>query len=563
MTVSDQVLEVLHEHGVRHLFGIPGDAINDITDAVRRNERVKFIQVRHEEAGAFAASAQAKLTGRLSACLGTAGPGAVHLLNGLYDAKLDHAPLIAITGQVETGSIGTSYHQEVRLERLFSDVAVYSQTVVTPRQIPDVVFEACHAAVAKRGVAHISIPADLSGQRLQSSRPVGTSTIVPRRSCPPDEDLRTAAELIDASKNVVVLAGIGCRDAREQLLAFAEKIGAPIVRSLRAKEVIDDGHPLCVGGLGLLGGTPAVRAIKSCDLLVMAGTDFPYRDFYPDDATIVQIDVDPTQIGKRCRVDVPLAGHAGPTLNRLAELCEPKAKPAFRDDMQQHMRKWLRAQDELESAVDVPIKPARAIADLGRAAPDNCIFTCDTGTATAWTARHLRLRETQRYTLSGGLASMGYALPAAIGAKLAYPEAPVAAIAGDGGFAMLMADFLTAVRYKLPIVVVVLNNDKLAFISMEQNARGLPEYGTDLTNPNFAEIALACGGRGFRVEEPDELEPALAAAFASDQPTVIDVIVDPDELVVPPTLSLSDAANYGLAKIREKFAREEPHASVV
>jgi thiamine pyrophosphate-dependent acetolactate synthase large subunit-like protein len=562
MTVSDQIIEILHEHGVRHLFGIPGDAINDVTDSLRRTDKLEFIQVRHEEAGAFAASAQAKLTGNLAACLGTAGPGAVHLLNGLYDAKLDHAPLIAITGQVETGSIGTSYHQEVRLERLFSDVAVYSQTVVTPRQIPDVVVEACHAAIARRGVAHISVPADLSGQHVRTSPFRSMGPIRPRPAGPPEEELRTAAELIDDSSKIGVLAGIGCRGAVDELIAFADKIGAPIARSLRAKEIIDDGHPMCVGGLGMLGGSPALKTMQDCDLLIMVGTDFPYRDFYPEDATVIQIDVDPTQIGKRHRVDVPLAGHARPTLKRLTELCAPATDTSFLQSMQVRMVKWLKAQEKVENSADAPIEPARAIVELGRAAPADCIFTCDTGTATAWTARHLRLRDQQRYTLSGGLASMGYALPAAIGAQLAYPDARVAAITGDGGISILMAELLTAVRYRLPIVVVVLNNAKLAFISMEQEAAGLPEYGTTLTNPNFADIASACGGKGFRVERPEDLESAFTEAFACDRLAVIDVVVDPDALIVPPKVTLGDAAKFGLAKVRETFTSDEAVARI-
>lgn len=554
MTVSDLLLDVLQAHDVRCLFGIPGDAINDITDALRRRDDIRFVQVRHEEAGAFAASAQAKLTGELAACLGTAGPGAIHLLNGLYDAKLDHAPVVAITGQVETGSIGTSYHQEVRLERLFADVAVYSQTVVTERQLPDVFLEACHAAIARRGVAHIALPADLSGRKVNRSDRHVTEFEQPTPCEPSADALSAAVELIDAAERIAILAGIGCRHAVDELSAFSDKICAPIIRSLRAKEVIDDNDPRCVGGLGLLGGSPAVDVIQACDLLILAGTDFPYRDFFPRDAKVIQIDVDPTQIGKRRHVDMALVGHARPTLARLTELCRESKDRRFLERSQEQMKSWLYDQSGVEVADDQPIKASRVVAELGKLAPANAIFCCDTGTATAWTARHLRLRRGQRYTLSGGLATMGFALPAAIGAQLAYPDARVFAIAGDGGFTMLMADFLTAVRYDLPIVVVVLNNSKLAFITMEQEARGLPDYGTDLTNPQFANFAIACGGIGYRIDEPDLVEPVLAEAIASNRPAVVDVIVDPDQLVMPPRLTVGDAANYGLAKVREAFA---------
>lgn len=551
MTVSDLLLDVLQAHGVRQVFGIPGDAINDIMDSLRRRDDLRFIQVRHEEAGAFAASAQAKLTNRLSACLGTAGPGAIHLLNGLYDAKLDHAPVLAITGQVETGSIGTSYHQEVRLERLFADVASYSQTVVTEEQLPDVFIEACHAAISRRGVAHISLPSDLSGRRVKRGDRRITSSAVVEPSGVPDTALAEAVELIGASKRIAILAGIGCRNAKRELRAFASRICAPIIRSLRAKEIIDDDDPQCIGGLGMLGGTPAVRAIESCDLLLMIGTDFPYRDFYPSGTRVVQIDADATQIGKRLRVDVALVGNAAPVLARLTDLCDENVDRRFVETAQERMKKWLSSQSAIETSDEQPIKSARVMAELAKAAPPNAIFCCDTGTATAWSARHLRLKDEQRYTLSGGLASMGYALPAAIGAQLAYPDRRAFAIAGDGGFAMLMADFLTAVRYDLPIVVLVLNNSKLGFITMEQEVRGLPDYGTGLTNPDFAEIARACGGIGYRVEDPQALESVLAEAMAQGKPTIVDVLVDEDQLFVPSKLAIGDAANYGLAKVRE------------
>lgn len=554
MTVSDLLLNILDLCGVRHLFGIPGDAINDVMDAVRRQNKIEFVQVRHEEAGAFAASAQAKLTGELAACVGTAGPGAIHLLNGLYDAKLDHAPVIAITGQVGTGFIGTSYHQEVKLERLFADVAVYSQTVFTEAQLPEVFLEACHAAIANRGVAHISLPTDVSGRHVSVDLDELSAFSLPGRIAPAVADCSSAIELIDAAERVAILAGIGCRGATKELCAFADKVGAPIVRSLRAKEVIDDDHPLCIGGLGLLGGVPAVKAMDRCDLLVMVGTDFPYREFYPQGVNVIQIDVDPTQIGKRQAVEVALTGHAGATLAHLTEHCTEHRDRSFLSDMQARMRHWLADQQDIETSSARPIKSPRVMRTLAEHAPPDAIFVADTGTATAWTARHLRLTPGQRYTLSGGLASMAYALPAAIGAQLSFPQRRVFAIAGDGAFQMLVGDFVTAVRYGLPIIVLVLNNSKLAFITLEQEAKGLPDYGTDLVNPNFADLASACGGVGLRVEDPDALGPALEEAIESGRPAVIDVIVDANQLIMPPRIEVKRALNFGLAKIREAFS---------
>ena len=553
MTVSDVLLKVLAAQGVRHLFGIPGDAINDVMDAVRRQDDIEFILMRHEEAGAFAASAQAKLTGRLAACVGTAGPGAIHLLNGLYDARLDHAPVIAITGQIATGFIGTQYHQEVNLERLFADVAVYSQTVMTADQVPDVFLEACHAAITHRGVAHVSIPTDISGRSASFGGMRHMTASMPAPVSPATADCDNAVKMINQAERIAILAGIGCVDAHEELIAFAEVLRAPIIRTLKAKEVIDDNHPLCIGGLGLLGGRPAVKAMDQCDLLIMVGSDFPYHDFFPHDVRSIQIDIQPTQIGKRHPIDIGLVGHAKPTLAKLARLVDTQRPATFLESMQQEMQQMLEQQRELERSDDVPISPPRVLHTLGRLAPEDSIFLCDTGTVTAWAARHLRLRPGQRFALSGGLASMAFAFSGAIGAQLAYPDRRVFALAGDGAFAMLMGDFVTAVKYDLPIVVVVLNNAKLAFITLEQEAKGLPDWGTDLTNPDFAAIARACGGVGFSVDSPEQLETVMRDALAARKPALIDIVVNPDTLILPPDIKLSQTIHFGLAKLREFF----------
>lgn len=551
MTVSDVLLEVLAAHGIEHLFGIPGDAINDVTDALRRQDRIRFIGVRHEETGALAASVQAKLTGRLSACMGTSGPGGIHLLNGLYDARMDHAPVIAITGQVATGFIGTEAHQEVRLERLFADVAVYSQTVTTEAQVPGVFLEACHAAIANRGVAHVSLPTDVSGRKVSLATDRLIAASVAGRISPVAADCEAALDLIEKAQRIAILAGIGCAGARDQLLAFAEAVQAPIVRSLKAKEIIDDDHPFCAGGLGLLGGKPAVKAMDGCDLLILIGTDFPYRDFYPKSAKVIQIDIEPTRIGRRHPVDIGLVGHAGPTLATLRQGVEKRASGAFLQDIQAEMNRWRKERDAAEASDATPISPPRLLAALSEAAPDNAIFIADTGTSTAWCARHLHIRQGQRFTLSGGLATMAIGLPGAIGAQLAYPERRAIAIVGDGAFLMLVGDLVTAVRYKLPIVIVVLNNAKLGFITLEQESKGLPDWGTDILNPDFVALANACGAAGFRVTEPGGLEAALSQALDEKRPAVVDVAVDPNALIMPPTISTSQAFHFGMAKIRE------------
>lgn len=551
MTAADLMLDILAAHGVKDIFGVPGDAINDFTDALRRRDDMRFVLVRHEEAGAFMASAQAKLTGRLTACMGTAGPGAVHLLNGLYDAKLDHAPVIAISGQAATQFVGTSYHQEVRLERLFSDVAEYSQTVMTPQQLPGVMLQACKAALSAPGVAHVSVPTDVAGQKVTSKRSdysIGSRT---GETTPCAPSLKRAIDLLKAGDKVAILAGIGAAGARAELIELAKQLDAPIIRTLRAKDFIDDDEETCVGGLGLLGGPPASAAMEKCDTLLIVGADYPYVPFYPKKAKVIQVEASELRMGKRVGVDAPLHGHAQPTLAALLAGLEGHSKSGFLTSLQKTKDAWRAKREKQEASDDSPIRPQRLLAEIAAAAPDDAIFLCDTGTSTAWTARHLPIGPEQRYTLSSGLGSMAFALPGAIGAQLAFPDRRAIAIAGDGGFAMLMADFVTAVAYELPIVCVVLNNSKLGFIALEQQGKGLPEHSIDLVNPDFAKFAEACGGLGIRVEEPAEIGPALREALASDLPSIIDVAVNPDELIMPPRITLEQAASFGLAKVRE------------
>ncbi len=554
MTAADLMLDILAAHGVRDVFGVPGDAINDFTDALRRRDDMRFVLVRHEEAGAFMASAQAKLTGRLTACMGTAGPGAVHLLNGLYDAKLDHAPVIAISGQAATQFIGTDYHQEVGLDRLFADVAEYSQTVMTPQQLPGVMLQACKAALSAPGVAHVSVPTDVAGQSVKSERSDYSIGSHNGETTPCRPSLQRAVELLKQGEKVAILAGIGASGARDELIQLARQLDAPIIRTLRAKDFIDDQDENCVGGLGLLGGPPASKCIDSCDTLLIVGADYPYVAFYPKKARVIQVEASELRMGKRVGVDAPLHGHAKPTLEALLTALDGHTKKGFLSSLQSVKSDWDEKRQKQERSDDVPIRPQRLIADIAAEAPDDAIFLCDTGTSTAWTARHLPVGPGQRYTLSSGLGSMAFAMPGAIGAQLAYPERRAIAIAGDGGFAMLMADFVTAVRYELPIVCVVLNNSKLGFIALEQQGKGLPEHSIDLVNPDFVKFAESCGGLGIAVDKPGDIRPALREALASDLPAIIDVAVNPDELIMPPKVTLEQAANFGLAKIREFLA---------
>lgn len=550
MKAAELFVHVLKQHGVKHIFGIPGDAINDLMEAVRQAEGIEFIQVKHEEAGALAASIQAKLTGELTACVGTSGPGAIHLLNGLYDAKMDHAPVIAITGQVETRFIGTDYHQEVDLQRLFSDVAVYSQTVTSESQLPDVMLEGCRAALTHHGVAHINLPSDIAQKSIKLPAGKLSDTQFNAEVVPAQTDCSAAVELLDKSKRVCILAGIGTYNARDELISLSDHLGAPIVRTLRAKDVIDDDHPNCVGGLGLLGGKPAMHALKQCDLLLMIGTDFPYKEFYPEHARVIQIDREATQIGKRHPVDIGLVGQAQPVMQQLLQMSEAKPQD-FLKKAQKKMTDWQQSNEKTEQSTEQPIRPQSLIQSIADLAPENSIFICDTGTVNAWTARHLTVKPGQRFTLSSALGTMGVALPGAIGAKLAYPDQPVIALAGDGGFAMTMTDLVTAVAQKLPMVIIVLNNSKLGFIKLEQEAAGLPAFGIDLHNADFVKFAEACGAAGTHIDDIDDLAEAMTQGLAQNGPFVIDVQVNPEELVMPPEIKPEQALNFMKAKVKE------------
>lgn len=553
MNVCEALIGTLTDVGVERIYGIPGDAINGLVEAIRRQSVIQFIQVRHEEAGAFAAVAEAKLTGRLGVCVGTAGPGAVHLLNPLYDAKMDGAPVLAITGQVSTEHLGSNYHQEIDLYTLFKDVAVFNQNIVSSKQMPKIAIHACQAAIANRAPAHLSLPVNIADQSVNNH--ADDHPVFPDRArmVPCEGELEQAAELLNRADKVVVLAGAGCHGAADELVALSEKLAAPIIKALRGKDVLPDEHPQVIGGLGLLGVKPAVGAIEQADALLMVGTDFPYRSFLPDRTPAVQIDIDPERLGRRYPIEVGLLGHAAPTMRALCGRIESKSDRSFLEDRREAMRSWFEDLEKVERSDATPIRPQRLARAIGELADDDAIFCCDTGAVTVWGARNLRLRANQRFTLSSSLASMAYAMPAAIGAQLAHPDRQVIALAGDGGLAMLLGDFLTVVKYELPITIVVFNNGKLGLIQMEQEVHGYPEYQTHLHNPDFAEFARICGGDGRTVSDPQEIDEALRWAFANPRPTIVDVAINPEERTMPPKIEFAQAWGFGMAKLREFF----------
>ena len=552
-SLCDLLLETLVDSGVTHVFGVPGDAINALVDSLRRCDQIDFVQVRHEESGAFAASAQAKLTGKLAVCCGTAGPGAIHLLNGLYDAKRDNAPVLAITGQVETTQLGHHYHQEVDQDALFNDVAVYNRTVVTAAQAPRMFADAIQAAIVGRGVAHLALPTDVAAMRTRDD--AHRVFVDQPRTVPSDEHLDAAAKLLGEAEKPVIFAGIGAAGAVDELIALGERLGAPIVHTLRGKDLLADDHPLNIGGLGMLGGKPGGRSHASVRRVADGRNRFSLSEFLSKKHAR-----HPDRIQSRASWQAPptqrWSDRPRPTdIAQVAGTRQGHADHAFLDEAQQHRTHQLKHFSEQEAKQSAPVPPQCVPARACALANDDAIFVCDTGEVTVWSARHLHLRKQQRMTLSGQLASMAFGLPGAIGAQFAYPDRQVVALCGDGGFSMLMVDFLTAVKYKLPITVIVFNNHKLGLIQAEQESSALPEYAVELHNPDFAAYARLCGGQGWNVTHTDQLDAAIKAAYASDKACLIDVEVDPDALPIPPEISLSQAVNFSIGKLKEMAAK--------
>ncbi|WP_028401410.1 pyruvate oxidase [Ectobacillus panaciterrae] len=552
-TAGEKLIELLIEWGVDHIYGMPGDSINSIIEPLRKKQdQIRFIQVRHEEAGALAAAAYAKLTGKLGVCTAIAGPGAIHLLNGLYDAKLDKVPVLAITGQVESDLIGTDFFQEINLERMFDDVAVYNQRIMSAEQLPAVVNQAIRTAYAKRGVAVLTIPDDIPRMEVGPEARVTSSLFVKQDVLPDKEDLQRAKEILASAESPVILAGKGAHGIRDILLSFAEKIAAPVVLTLPGKGIIPDEHPYCLGGLGLIGTKAAYEAMQETDTLIMIGTSYPFTGFLPKHAKTIHIDIDPAQIGKRYPVDVGLAGEAGKTLEWLSQHVSRNDNRIFLERSQERMKNWWERLNQQEDNESVPIKPQRVMHALQQIIQDDAVLSVDVGNVTVWTARHLRMTN-QQFVISSWLATLGCGLPGAIAGKIAYPNKQVFAVCGDGGFAMTMADFVTAVKYNLPIIVIVLNNHKIAMIKFEQEVMGNIEFGTDLLNPNFASYADICGGIGYRVEKPDELLPALQKAVQQNRPCIIDVVVDAEEAPMPAKITFAQATGYAKHMIKELF----------
>ncbi len=561
-TGADILFDTLLDWGVGVVFGLPGDGINGIMEALRtRQDKVRFIQTRHEEAAAIMACGYAKYTGRLGVCLATSGPGGVHLLNGLYDAKMDGQPVLAITGHHYHDLIDTNAQQDIDLDRVFTDVAVYSTRVMGREHVRNVADLACRQALSRRGVAHINFPVDFQSQTREerSERNIAHHTSsVPayKAGLPCEEDLHHAARILNEGKRVAILAGRGALGATDELEQLADTLAAPIIKPLLGKACVPDDCPFTTGGIGLLGTKPSQEAIENCDTLFLIGTSFPYIEFYPKPGQVksVQLDIDAVRIGLRYSVDVGLVGDSRRSLKALLPLLKKKKARSFLETAQQGMKEWRELMQERGSRMDKPMKPQVVAHELGQRLPANAIVSCDSGTVTTWWARHIPVKRGQMHSVSGTLATMACGLPYAIAAQIAHPNRPCIAFVGDGGFSMLMAEFATAVKYKLPVKVVIIKNNTLGQIKWEQMVfLGNPEYGCELHPIDFAAFARACGGTGFTIEDPKECGKVLEEALATEGPVIVDAIVDPFEPPMPPNATVKQG--YQLAK---SLVRGEP-----
>ncbi|MFT8871258.1 MAG: pyruvate oxidase [Sporolactobacillus sp.] len=541
---SDAVVQLFEKWGIDHVYGIPGDSIDTMVEALRKKEdTIKFYTVRHEEVASLAAAAYAKLTGKIGVCLAIGGPGAIHLLNGMYDAKMDHVPMLVLVGHIPSKVTGTDYFQEVDTVKLFQDVAVYNKDITSAESFPAVANQAIRTAYQEHGVAVLSIPDDIALGDV-SDHLAQLSTVFEKK-IPGlvEHDLQQAVQLINAAEKPVILAGVGAKHAKPELKAFAERIAAPLAVTLPGKGALPDDHPNFIGNIGKIGTKPSYEAMKSADLLIMVGSDYPYIKYLPEGAKCVQIDINPVHIGKRYAVTTGIVGDAAEALTYLnAHVAAVPDRP-FLNTCQEHMTKWWKWMSEDQSNQKTPIAPQAVMAAIQDIAEDDAIFSVDVGTSTVWSTRYLHVTN-QDFIVSAWLGTMGCGLPGAIAAKQAFPERQAIAICGDGAFAMVMQDFATAVHYKWPIIVVVLNNKQLSFIKYEQQSAGQLNYAINFADIDYAKFAEACGGKGFRVEKYDELDAAFAAAKSADVPVILDVAVDSDAAPLPGKIVTEEAKGY-------------------
>jgi pyruvate dehydrogenase (quinone) len=553
--VGELTVDTLARAGVRRIYGVVGDSLNAVTEAIRRQRTIEWVHVRNEEAGAFAAGAEAQLSGRLSSCGGSCGPGNLHLINGLYDCHRSGAPVLAIAAHIPSGEIGTGFFQETHPTLLFQECSHYCELISSPAQMPRVLQIAMQHAVGRGGVGVVVLPGDVAKMPADTSKSHDIATTYADVR-PGDADLGRLVAIINDAKRITLLCGIGCMGAHDEVMALAARIKSPIVHTLRGKNVVETNNPFDVGMTGLIGFRSGFEAMESSDLLLMLGTDFPYDDWYPAKAKIAQIELRAERLGRRSRLDLGVVGHVRETLIALLPLVNEKTD---RSHLDRGLGAYRSARDELDKLARARpsgqrIRPEYVTATLNDTAADDAIFTADTGMSTVWAARYLRMSGSRQLLGSFIHGSMANALPQAIGAQALFPKRQVVSMSGDGGFAMLMGDLLTLHQYSLPIKLVVYNNGALGMVELEQAVAGYPPFGVDLVNPNFARIAEAAGITGIRVEDSADVRDAVAQALRTDGPVLVDVTTDPRVLSMPPHITFDEMKGFSLALIKETLS---------
>ena len=546
--IAELFVDTLVLAGVKRVYGVAGDSLNGITDVIRTDERIKWIHVRHEETAAFAAGAEAHLTGSLAVCAGSCGPGNLHLINGLYDANRSRVPVLAIASHIPSYEIGSQYFQETHPESIFRECCHYCELISQAEQMPRVLEIAIQTALAKRGVAVVVLPGDVALRDAINSHPRLHFPEIHRTIRPSDEEIAKTAGILNDSRKVTIFGGAGCDGAHAELMELAGKLKAPIVHALRGKEFIEYDNPFDVGMTGLLGFSSGYRAMMDCDTLLMLGTDFPYQQFYPEKATIIQVDIRGEQIGRRTKVDLGVVGDVKTTLRALLPNLTEKTDDLHLSASIQHYQKARAALDDLAVGEkgQKSIHPQYVAKIINELAGKDAIFTCDVGTPTIWAARYLTMNGKRRLLGSFSHGSMASALPQAIGAQLVYPDRQVITLSGDGGLAMLMGDLLSLRQLDLPVKLIVFNNSALAFVELEMKAAGMLDFATDLLNPDFAKMAEAAGVLGLKADVPEQVRPMLAQALSHPGPALVEVVVDRQELALPPSIKLDQVKGFSL-----------------
>ncbi|MCK6189992.1 ubiquinone-dependent pyruvate dehydrogenase [Pseudomonas sp. EYE_354] len=551
INLAQQLATTLEQAGIKRIWGLTGDSLNGLTDALRSMDSIEWMHVRHEEVAAFAAGAEAAATGELTVCAGSCGPGNLHLINGLFDCHRNHVPVLAIAAQIPSSEIGLNYFQETHPQELFKECSHFIELVTNPEQMPQVLHRAMRSAILNRGVAVVVIPGDVSLLEVEKTLKPWPALHAPR-TLPAQADLELLSEILKSSEKVTLLCGSGCAGAHAQVVALADTLGAPVVHALRGKEHVEWDNPFDVGMTGLIGFSSGYHAMLDCDTLIMLGTDFPYRQFYPTDAKIIQVDRNPQALGRRATLDLGIAADVSETIDALLPRLTRKTDRSFLETSLKHYEKARQGLDDLAqpSKANRPIHPQYVARLLSELADEDAIFTADVGSPTVWAARYLKMNGKRRLIGSFNHGSMANAMPQAIGAQAAFPGRQVISMSGDGGFAMLMGDFISLAQLKLPVKVIVFDNSSLGFVAMEMKAAGYLDAGTELKNPDFAAMSNAMGILGIRVEQSEDLEPALRRALAHDGPVLVDVVTATQELVMPPSIKLEQAKGFSLYMLK-------------